>query len=79
MLTTGFHQKGNDHKTYNQRINQDEVEAGSILVALANHKPKSMSIHNLLGKENRKKKNSQEKTNIFIFTRYRNRTQSKKK
>jgi hypothetical protein len=30
-------------------INQDEAEAGSILVALANHHRKSMSIHSLLG------------------------------
>ncbi|KAI8058894.1 hypothetical protein BDF21DRAFT_430198 [Thamnidium elegans] len=54
MSTPGFHPNRNHHKSYhNQQINQDEVEAGSILVALANHKPKSMSIHNLLESEHK--------------------------
>lgn len=52
---SAFHQ--NNSKTLNQQpdgINQDEAEAGSILVALANHNnvkqnTKSMSIHHLLG------------------------------
>lgn len=43
------------HQHSNKRSNnRDEVEAGSILVALANHHNKnikSMSIHNLLGKD----------------------------
>lgn len=44
--TTDFYKKRNDYNL----IHQDEVEAGSILVALSNHKPKSsMSIYNLLG------------------------------
>jgi hypothetical protein len=57
MSTVGFqharhvkHERDDYKPPYRQRINQDEVEAGSILVALANHKPKTMSIHNLLGK-----------------------------
>ncbi|KAI9265561.1 hypothetical protein EDC94DRAFT_605279 [Helicostylum pulchrum] len=54
MTTPGFHPNRNHHRSYhNQQINQDEVEAGSILVALANHKPKTMSIHNLLESEHK--------------------------
>jgi hypothetical protein len=51
--SSAFYQRNS--KSFNQtRINQDEAEAGSILVALANHNhltqnTKSMSINNLLG------------------------------
>ncbi|KAI9358956.1 hypothetical protein BD770DRAFT_471879 [Pilaira anomala] len=49
--TTDFYKKKNDYNS----IHQDEVEAGSILVALSNHKPKSsMSIYNLLESEQHK-------------------------